>query len=383
MVPSYPLTRWQLNFRYFTIQERARAKLPKIVLTCRIDGPTAAVAKRIVEDAIKTEAAGGPKGLPMWMLVGSSGTKLLTSQRPPMVGSIKPSVSLPSCSRRKFRTTLNNVDELFPPGNCPRAALYCGWYALQNYTPAFELMPGSIAIHVASFEAVSLREKDNRRWVPNLLQDGACVTLGPVQEPYLMAFPKPNHLLWVPLRWSYGGGKLLAELPVHQLADHDHRRPALSALWEGASHEVVGGEALASWLSIPATDTEVAAHLPPRLHASRHERHQRTIGPAPDCLCCQHRSMTRQMSPGFARTPVEALFVTRQLLRQSATRGVALRRAAVVQHPAGRFIQAAVARRLQPSAYFQIVEVGDELFGKATHLQSERHDGRNQRWRGY
>jgi uncharacterized protein (TIGR03790 family) len=193
--PSYPLTRWQLNFRFFTITERARANLPKIVMTCRIDGPTPQVAKRIVEDALKAEAAGGLQG---YAYVDARGLEWKEKGADVTAGSyggfdesLREFAKL--LDEMKFKTTLNNVDNVFPPGTCPKTALYCGWYALQNYTPAFELVPGSIAIHVASFEAISLRERHNRRWVPNLLQDGACVTLGPVQEPYLIAFPKPNH----------------------------------------------------------------------------------------------------------------------------------------------------------------------------------------------
>jgi len=94
-------------------------------------------------------------------------------------------------NKTDFLTQLENTDALFPPGACPRTALYCGWYSLQNYIPSCELMTGSIAYHVASMEAVSLREPNSKRWVPNLLRDGACVTIGPVAEPYLIAFPKP------------------------------------------------------------------------------------------------------------------------------------------------------------------------------------------------
>lgn len=194
--PRYPLTRWQLNFRFFTITERARANLPRIVMTCRIDGPTPQVAKRIVEDAIKAEAAGGPDGYAYVDARGiewkEKGSDIIAGSYGGFDESLREFAKL--LEEKKFKTTLNNEEAIFLPGTCPRTALYCGWYALQNYTPAFDLVTGSIAIHVASFEAISLRERNNRRWVPNLLRDGACVTLGPVQEPYLIAFPKPNHL---------------------------------------------------------------------------------------------------------------------------------------------------------------------------------------------
>lgn len=191
-IPKYSLTRWQLNLRYFTIPESNRLRAPKIVLTCRVDGPTPTVAKRLIEDALKAEAAGGPQG---YAYVDAQG--IAWNQATDIVagsfGGFDEAMREVAALFRKvgFRTELENTKSLFPPGTCPRTALYCGWYSLAAYIPSCELMTGSIAYHVASFEAVSLREPNNKRWVPNLLQDGACVTIGPVAEPYLIAFPKP------------------------------------------------------------------------------------------------------------------------------------------------------------------------------------------------
>jgi len=190
--PPYPLSRWQLNTRFFTITESARAKMPRLVMTCRIDGPTPAVAKRIIEDAIQAEEAGGPAGFAYVDARGINWQKEGDATAGTYGGYDESLRELSELFKKcHFRTTLNNTDDVFRVGSCPRTALYCGWYALQNYTPAFELMKGSIAYHIASFEAVSLREANNKRWVPNLLQDGACVSIGPVWEPYLIAFPKP------------------------------------------------------------------------------------------------------------------------------------------------------------------------------------------------
>jgi uncharacterized protein (TIGR03790 family) len=50
-------------------------------------------------------------------------------------------------------------------------------------------VPGAIGFHIASWEMVTLREPNERGWVPNLLKDGVVATLGPVSEPYLHAFP--------------------------------------------------------------------------------------------------------------------------------------------------------------------------------------------------
>lgn len=191
-VPAYPLSRWQMNPRFFTITEASRSKMPKTVLTCRIDGPTPTVAKRIIEDAMKTEAAGGPQGFAYVDARGMPWNKTGDIVAGSYGGYDESLRELAGVFKKAgFQTTLDNKEPVFPLGSCPRCVLYCGWYSLANYIPALELMPGSIAWHIASFEAVSLREPNNKRWVPNLLQDGACVTIGPVHEPYLIAFPKP------------------------------------------------------------------------------------------------------------------------------------------------------------------------------------------------
>jgi uncharacterized protein (TIGR03790 family) len=189
---DYRLFRWELNWRYFTIPAEERQRRPRIVMTCRLDGPTPAVARRLVDDALAAEAAGGLQGTAYvdargikWESAGDEvgGSYGGYDESLRELASLFQSVKVP--------TKLDDRQELFQPGSCPNTALYCGWYALDTYTPAFELQKGSIAVHLASGEAVSLRNPNPRRWVPNLLKDGAAVSLGPVAEPYLIAFPKP------------------------------------------------------------------------------------------------------------------------------------------------------------------------------------------------
>jgi uncharacterized protein (TIGR03790 family) len=189
---DYPLARWIVNTRFFDLPTTYRLSKPPVVLTCRIDGPTPAVAKRLVDDALKAEANGGPRGTAYLDARGIKWEKA----GDPIGGSYGGyDESLRELSRIfakcSFRCVLDDKPEVFPPNTCPDCALYCGWYSLDTYVPALEFKTGSIAYHMASGEAVSLREKTPRRWVPNLLQDGACVALGPVAEPYLIAFPKP------------------------------------------------------------------------------------------------------------------------------------------------------------------------------------------------
>jgi hypothetical protein len=45
---------------------------------------------------------------------------------------------------------------------------------------------------MASSEADTLRDPGSQMWCKKLLEDGVCATIGPVYEPYLVAFPRPN-----------------------------------------------------------------------------------------------------------------------------------------------------------------------------------------------
>ncbi|MCH7504715.1 TIGR03790 family protein, partial [PVC group bacterium] len=87
-------------------------------------------------------------------------------------------------------TVFNDKEELFQEGECPNAALYSGWYRYGNYLDAFDFVPGAIGYHLASGEASSLRK--GNAWCKGLIEDGITVTLGPVSEPYLGAFPPPE-----------------------------------------------------------------------------------------------------------------------------------------------------------------------------------------------
>jgi len=50
---------------------------------------------------------------------------------------------------------------------------------------------GAVAYHIASAEAVSLRDPKSKYWCKCLLEEGVAATVGPVAEPYTIGFPKP------------------------------------------------------------------------------------------------------------------------------------------------------------------------------------------------
>jgi hypothetical protein len=92
----------------------------------------------------------------------------------------------------KLEVTLDQKPDVFGRGACPDTMLYCGWYSLRNYVDSFTFVPGAVAVHMASFEAMSLKREGERGWCKNLLDSGATATLGPVAEPYLHSFPLPR-----------------------------------------------------------------------------------------------------------------------------------------------------------------------------------------------
>lgn len=76
------------------------------------------------------------------------------------------------------------------PLRCDNAALYAGWYQLNNYNDAFTWNVGAIGIHMDSDSAVSPRSGKN--WVANAITHGITVTAGAVEEPYLQGLPSPD-----------------------------------------------------------------------------------------------------------------------------------------------------------------------------------------------
>lgn len=197
---GYELLRWQPNYlRGMYDSSRLREPFPTLMVS-RLDGPTLKIAKRLIDDAMAVEKAGGLKGK-----VYLDARGLTTLEGPPHEPG-----SYPDYDRAlmvtangleglkaedespRFEVTLNELPELFSPGECPDTALYCGWYSLAKYVDAFDFNQGAVAYHLASSEAVTLKEIDSQCWCKRLLEDGVCATIGPVNEPYLIAFPRPN-----------------------------------------------------------------------------------------------------------------------------------------------------------------------------------------------
>ena len=155
-------------------------------MVSRLDGPDYDIIKGLIDKAITAEK----KGLKGIAYIDSRG---ITSRN--MYGHFDQSLrNLAAFTRSETEIPVieERAAKLFAPGTCPKAALYCGWYSLSKYIDAFDFVDGAIGYHIASFEAVSLRDPNSSQWCPSLLMDGITATLGPVAEPYLHAFPEPR-----------------------------------------------------------------------------------------------------------------------------------------------------------------------------------------------
>jgi len=152
-----------------------------IMLVCRLDGPTDAIVRRMITDAVEIERNG------LWGRAYVDGANNAS-------GGLADGDAWLAAVTRDLRkvgipVTYDTSSALFPSGfpmnDC---ALYYGWYAggvagpLAD--PGFAFARGAVAVHIHSFSANTLRSAE-ANWVGPLLTKGAAASLGNVYEPYL------------------------------------------------------------------------------------------------------------------------------------------------------------------------------------------------------
>jgi uncharacterized protein (TIGR03790 family) len=188
---GYELNMWQPNPYYlgFRNQELAISR-NEVMMTCRLDGATEEVVKRIINDSIEAEKT-GLKGKAYfdarWKDPGDK----------PVSGYsfYDKSIHLAARSlseKKKIQVVLNDSQDLFQTGESPDTALYCGWYSLAKYIDAFSWQKGSVGYHIASAECTTLKNPASEVWCKKMLDKGIAATVGPVDEPYVQAFPVPE-----------------------------------------------------------------------------------------------------------------------------------------------------------------------------------------------
>ena len=188
--PNVPVKGWvpnMLNWRTWSAE--GRKNLPKTFMTCRLDGPTDGLVKRIIDDSIAAEA----KGLEGVAYVDAWGKHAGSDPRPGIIAFDDRIRALAGVlDKTGLRTVLDDTPEVFRPGTCPDAALYCGWYSSEKYVPAFKWVKGAVGFHVASMEARTLRDPNYTGWCKRMLEEGAAATFGATWEPFIGAFPDPS-----------------------------------------------------------------------------------------------------------------------------------------------------------------------------------------------
>jgi len=188
---DYPLSGWLPNPYFLNFQnQKLLVEKNEVLMVSRLDGPSEAIVKRVIDDSLGAEK----KGLSgtayfdaRWRDPGDrklSGYALYDKSIHIAAGIVRKSNRMPVIE--------DSTQNLFQPGECPEAALYCGWYSLARYIDAFKWKSGSIGYHIASGECATLKRKDSQVWCKRMLEEGIAATIGPVSEPYVTAFAIPE-----------------------------------------------------------------------------------------------------------------------------------------------------------------------------------------------
>lgn len=163
-----------------------------VFIVSRLDGPSSGIVKRVIDQSVEVDKE------------GIKGTACFDARwpRPKEDENVEMGYKFYDKSIHKaaevvrksgrMPVVLNDREELFQPGECPDAALYCGWYSLGKYIDAFKWRPGSVGYHIASAECDTLRRPGSTVWCKRMLEEGMAATVGPVNEPYVQAFPVPD-----------------------------------------------------------------------------------------------------------------------------------------------------------------------------------------------
>jgi uncharacterized protein (TIGR03790 family) len=190
---DYQLSGWIPN-PYFLGFKNNKLSKEGILLVSRLDGPSDKIVKRIIDDSIDTEKTG---------LAGAAYFDARW-KRPTKIQNPKPKIDYAFYDRSIYlaadlvakseimTVVVNDKSELFKPGECPNAVLYCGWYSLAKYVPAFSWQKGAVGYHIASSECSTLKSKNSQVWCKRMLEEGVAATIGPTSEPYVQAFPIPE-----------------------------------------------------------------------------------------------------------------------------------------------------------------------------------------------
>jgi len=176
-IESLPAKGVLKNAFFESTKPLSETALPFLVLTTRIDAPTYATCKRMINDAVETENHG------LW------GRAYVDVANKFPAGDMWLNKVISQNTGVGIPTVTDRFNDTFPK-NYPmtEAAIYYGWYdgnvSGPFLNPTFMFRPGAVAVHLHSFSADQLSDP-HKNWCAPLLVRGAAATVGNVYEPYL------------------------------------------------------------------------------------------------------------------------------------------------------------------------------------------------------
>lgn len=169
-----------------------------VIIVARLDGPSAAIARGMVEKSLLAEQDG------LWGRAYFDSRGLTEGAYKQGDEMFKQCADL--TRNYGFDTWLDSTSEVFPAtfplSDC---AIYGGWYSGKYDGPfaraQVEFVPGAFAYHLHSSSANVLRS-DHDFWAGPLLARGATATMGCTEEPFLAGTPDISVFL---SRWIFSG----------------------------------------------------------------------------------------------------------------------------------------------------------------------------------
>jgi uncharacterized protein (TIGR03790 family) len=199
---SVPVAGAQANPLYGRLRAPALDPTNGLLLVARLDGPSARVARALVDKALDAETNG------LWGRAYFDLRGLTNGDYKKGDDWIKAAADV----TRHFgiETVVDDKPETFPAAfPMSQIALYAGWYdgdvSGPFARPNVEFMPGAFAYHIHSFSAHTLRST-TKNWCGPLLAAGATATMGCVDEPFLDGTPNVGVFFacWLPGGFTFG-----------------------------------------------------------------------------------------------------------------------------------------------------------------------------------
>ena len=264
---GFELRRWQMNLLYFQVPADFRDGVPPTVMTCRLDGPSPALIKRLIDKSVEVEK----KGLAGKAYFDARGIRFDPKTDPSGTGYGGYDESLREAARLLEKqggltVVLDDKPELFAVGQCTdcrsllRLVLARQLHRLLPVRPRCRRLP-----HRQLRGGLAARPE-----IESLVPEPAASRRGRHARPGRRAvhrrLPQAGRVLR-PARHRriHAGRVLLEDRPVHELDDHPCRRPALQPVQNESTSEARPGQAESHRCRLPGDEgSEEVTHGCPK-----------------------------------------------------------------------------------------------------------------------